>query len=505
MKSKHIFILCTLILALTLGTFSAMAAPVPQTENTVELMNEVADENPQESASEEAAASETELSETPSDASETEPEEEEEILPDPPEAPVLENPQGEFYSKAMGFYWAPSLNAEVYELHWENDRGYEDTLAMENDDWTCQMGRCILYAELPSDGNYTWTVSAVNTGGSTDSEAMTFSVPSILTAPAAYRPNAALSNQKPIIFEFEDVGRSAQAYRIQVVDVTTDQIRFDNQYSTDTFNQTNGVCFLETEEFLASGSYAWRVQALGNTTSSNWSSWVAFDVNCTECNSGAYLNTTTAAVYPSGIITETEIQFVWQVITGAQSYQLEIKDSKEVILLDESVAKENCDIELCRFIPETEFSIGESYTWSINAYGWNNSFWGSAKGAFAIADPNTDLAEISFVGPDQNASLDPDNQQIIWSDPGVTTTFFRIGIRGDSEEWAFVTDLSRDAAWCDGITCSIQFHDIPEGDNYEIVVIPYSEFYIPGTAISLNFSNLPEISEPEETPEETGN
>ena len=497
MKSKHIFILCTLILAMAIGTFSAMAAPAPQTESEVELLNEVTDENPQDSVSEEAAAAQTEP--------EAEVEVEEEILPDPPEAPILENPQGEFYSKAMGFYWAPSLNAEQYELHWENDRGYEDTVAMENDDWTCQMGRCILYAELPSDGNYTWTVSAVNAGGSAESEAMTFSVPSILMAPAAYRPNAALSNQKPITFEWEDVGRNALAYRIQVVDVTTDQIRFDNVYSVDAFNHTNGVCFLETEDYLASGSYVWRVQALSETAASNWSSWAAFSVNCTECNSGAYLNTTTAAVYPSGTITETEIQFVWQVITGAQSYQLEIKDSKEVILLDESVSNENCDIELCRFVPETEFSIGESYTWTINAYGWNNSFWGSAKGAFAIADANTELTEISFIGPEQNASLDPENQQIIWSDPGMTTTFFRIGIRDASEEYAFVTDLSRDAAWCDGITCSIQFHDIPEGDNYEIVVIPYSEFILPGTAIVLDFSNLPEIAETAETPEETGN
>ena len=44
MRSKHIIILCTLILAMTAGIFSAIAAPAPQTENEVELLNEVTDE-----------------------------------------------------------------------------------------------------------------------------------------------------------------------------------------------------------------------------------------------------------------------------------------------------------------------------------------------------------------------------------------------------------------------------------------------------------------------------
>ena len=417
------------------------------------------------------------------------PDEEEKPLPEPPEAPVGENPQGNFASRAMGFYWEPSQNADYYEVSWKNDQGYSETLQLKNDDWTCRMNRCIVYTELPSDGNYTWTVSAVNEGGSTASEELQFTIPALVPTPDAYRPDAAHPSHKPLIFEWEDAGSNVSAYRIQAAETDNYQICLDLWYDENSINHVNGVCYLETDIYLPSGSYVWRVQGSNSTSVSNWSSWVPFTVTCAECDLGTYLNTATAAVYPIGISTDTAARFVWKTVTGAQSYQLEVKDAQEVILLDENVSAANCRLELCTYSPDLTFTDGERYTWSISTYGWNNSFWGSANGAFVCRIPAGEIDDISFISAEDNMALDPDNAQIIWTDPGAEAVSFRIGIRSSEGEWSFISDLSREDAWCDGITCSIQFYTIPDDSDYEIVVIPYSEFNVPGNAAVLSFSS----------------
>lgn len=511
---KRIIFMCIMISCIACMSIPAAAAPLYQTENqtetvnesaandqTVLLSNELTETNtlpgeetitkPENDTAPETADepenSGTEPEDTGSESAETSGEEAVPI--DTPEAPVPEAPQGEFSSKTMGFYWAPSKNASFYDVHWQNDRGYEDVLELENDDWTCQMGRCILFAELPSDGNYTWTVTAGNEGGTAESEEISFTIPSMIPAPDAYRPNTTLSNQRPLTFEWEDVGYNTTTFRIQVMDVNTDQICIDTRYNSDAMKHVNGVCFLETEEYLPSGSYVWRVQGANDSSVSDWSGWQTFDISCPECQAGTYLNSTSAAIFPNGITIEAHPRFVWRAVTGAESYQLEIKDSKGTIILDENVPSTNCQLELCGYVPELTLSNGESYTWTTTTYGWNNSYWGSANGAFSYVKPNIEIKQISFIVPENTVSLDPDNQQIIWTDPGKEAAAFRLGIRENGEDWLFVSDLSREEAWCDGLTCSIQFHTIPEGDNYEIVVIPYTEYNTPGNAASLTFNN----------------
>lgn len=506
-----ISIIVMMIYVLSINTAGAM--PLPQGEEATE---EITIANPdskeaavtnEEGINEETAGpdSEIEAETVETEAEKTTETEEAEPTPEPvepPEAPVLKNPLGEIKSGAVGFYWNPSERAAYYELSLKNEYGDEDLWQMEADDWTCAMNRCILYAELPYGGNYTWTVTAINEGGTAISEEMNFSVLATLPVSDAYRPNSTLSNQKPLVFEFADTGSSVSAYRIQVTDAETDQICLDVLYDVSAMNHVNGICYLESSEYLPTGSYAWRVQAVNGETHGGWSGWMPFEVRCTECELGTYLNTQIKTIFPNGITTNTEPDFVWQTVTGALNYQLEIKDSKEAIILDESVPSENCQTELCTYKPELTLSENESYTWSVTAYGWNNSFWGAASGAFSVVPLAADLNEIQFVGPENSASLDPDNQQIIWTDPGESTAAFRLGIRDKDGEWLFVSDLSRADAWCDGITCSIQFYTIPEGEDFEIVVIPYSEFNTPGNPISMSFSNLPEETAEESAEEQ---
>ena len=490
---RKIFILCMIFLLFVPCILTVSAAPAGQAENEIELVTQESEEPDSVTAAESITpAAQSDESETVSEENtESSAEETPAEAVEPPEAPVPENPQGERFFKEAGFYWKPSKNAYYYDVHWQNDRGFEGTVQLLDDDWTCAMDRCIVYAQLPSDGNYTWTVTAVNESGTAESEAMTFSVPSRIPTPKAYRPNAVLDNMHPLIFEWEDVGYNVSVYRIQVTDAATDKICMDVLNSITEMNHVNGVCYLETSDFLPSGSYAWRVQAVSAGSVSNWSEWTAFSVNCPECSMGTYLNTSTAAIFPNGVITVDVPQFTWKAVTGAMNYGLEVKDSREAIILDEKVPASNCNVELCNYVPDLQLMDGESYTWTITTYGWNDSFWGTADGSFSCKAVDIAINDISFIGPESNTSLDPDNQQIIWTDPGTAAAAFRIGIRDVDGEWAFISDLTREAAWCDGITCSIQFYSIPEGDNFEIVVIPYSEYNTQGNAAVLSFSNLP--------------
>ena len=510
MKHKKILISILIMAVFFAAAASANALPLLQTDNETETAIEIenihptATPTPGENASEDIVIVNNHT-ETPVPGENTskdivivnnntavpestpEPEATPEPTTPPLTVPVLKNPQGELASTAMGFYWTPSENAEWYEITWKHESGTRDTLVMESDDWTCQMGECILYAELPANGSYTWTVTAANENETAASEESTFTVRSGIPAPDAYRPNTSLNNQKQLVFEWEDTGNPA-AFRIQVADVTTDQICLDKTYSADAVLRINGVCYLETGDYLASGSYQWRVQSSSSSAVSAWSDWTAFSVVCTDCNLGNYLNTNSAAIYPKGMTIGPNVSFVWQAVTGAVSYQLEIRDSRGGILLNQEISPQSCQLETCSMESALEFTAGESYSWSISAYGWNNSFWGSDESTFTIA-VIPEMQDFHYIGPEPNTSLDPDNQQIVWSDPGVSTPVFRLGIRDAAGEWLFITDMSREKAWCDGITCSVQFQDIPAGEGYEIVLIPYNEFNLPGQAVSLTFNN----------------
>lgn len=483
MKRRHfLFFICVLmIMMLSAGIFSAYAMPLGQTETA-----------PEETASETAVPAEETIAEdgAAGNAEETA-EEETKSAVEAPKTPVPEAPKDSVPSKEVGFYWAPSANAEHYEITYANDRGVEGIkLELPADDWTCQAGRCILFEELPSDGNYTWNVTAVNEAGSAASEEVTFAVNAFIPVSEAYLPGSVLSNSKALSFQWADTGYNATDYHIQIMDQESGQICLDKWYGTELIGRMNGVCQLDSSEYLSTGSYAWRVQGRNSSSTSNWSAWKGFSIVCEECNLGTYLNTETCIIAPNGTITDPKKPFAWKTVMGASRYQMEIKHSDGTELLVTNVSPDNCGVELCTYVPELELKAGESYEWSLLTYGWNDIFWGSDKETFSVADlSETSEVNIDFVGVTENPSLDPDNRQIIWTDPGKDVVSFRVGVSNSDGEWLFVGDLTRDEAWCDGLTCSVQFQTIPEGEGYQFTLVPYSEFNIPGEPLSLTFSN----------------
>ncbi len=406
-----------------------------------------------------------------------------------PAAPVPEYPQGELISRSAGFYWTPSENADRYEVNWENDWGGKGSEEIRAADSSCGSGRCVVYMELPAEGNYTWTVTAFNDGGSAASEAMSFTVRPMLKSAKAYRPDTRIEIGRTLTFEWEDTGEKASEFRIQAADSETDRICLDQRFPAAGIYAGNGVRVLNTGLYLPAGAYRWRVQAINDSAVSGWSRWTDFSVVCSACELGTYSNTTSAAVFPSGQITDPAPVFEWLNVTGAVNFVLKITDAAGNEVLNESVSAENCDFRYCTYQPAAVFTPGQVYRWSAETHGWNNIFWGSGEGSFMITEAApAPAAQLSFVLPEEGGKLDEENPEIIWTDPGDPNSTFRIVILDPSGSVLLYTDLTRDDAWCDGLTCSVQFRTIPEGEGYQAVLAAYSEFNTPGDPIMRTFS-----------------
>ncbi len=409
-----------------------------------------------------------------------------------PKAPVQECPKGRYTVRNLGFYWAPSENAEKYLVEWRNDKGQKGSLSLSNTDVTCQNNRCIVSTTLPGTGQYAWTVTAINSSGSARSGEMKFEIAANITTPQAYRPDGTIVNRTYPSFEWEDVRDGAIEYRIQVVGKYDSRIRMDRWYSVKDIYVGKGICYVKTDLFLPAGTYSWRVQARNKDFASGWSSWRDFYVECDYCNYNNvyynnYANTVPSCSYPVGTITVNKPEFQWRTLTGASYYMVKLLDSSGQTLFENQVSSSNCTIELCKWTPNYTLTKNGNYTWSVAGYGGNGALWNIAYGSFTYQGAAV-MKAISYLRPAQNGYLTNEAPVILWTDPGEGAALFHIEIFNNANTLLFSADLNREQAWCDGNTCSIEFKTIPDAENYRITVTPYSEFNTKGDMISLVFS-----------------
>ena len=409
-----------------------------------------------------------------------------------PDAPVPEAPNGTHTARSIGFYWKPSKNAETYTVEWKHQSGKKGSMNLGAQDETCKKGKCIIYATLPDTGNYTWTVTAKNASGSTVSSEMKFKIINNLPTPNPYRPNGTIFNHTYPAFEWEDVRNGAYEYRIQVVGKYDNRLRMDHWFNVNDIYVGKGVCYLQSNLFLPAGSYSWRVMAKNGDTTSGWSFWRDFYVECDYCNYNNvyyqnYANTVPTCSYPVGTITVNTPDFQWRTLTGASYYTVTLYDASGSVLFNEQVSNSACTAELCSWSPKYRLTKNGNYSWYVSGYGANGSRWGSANTTFTLNGAVV-MKAMSFLRPAQNGLLTDDAPVIIWTDPGETTALFHVEIFNSSNTSLFSADLNRAQAWCDGQTCSIEFKTIPNAENYRITVTPYSELNTVGDAISLVFS-----------------
>ena len=409
-----------------------------------------------------------------------------------PKAPVQECPKGRYTSRSLGFYWAPSKDAEDYLVEWHDNKGHSGSMTLSNKDETCKKNRCITYATLPGTGYYSWTVTARNKSGSARSKEMQFEIAPNIPAPKPYRPDGTIFNHTYPSFEWEDIHNGAIEYRVQVVGYYDNRIRMDRWYNVNDIYIGNGICYVQTDVFLPAGSYSWRVQARNKDFTSGWSSWRDFYVECDYCNFNnvyynSYANTVPTCSFPTGTITVTTPDFQWRTLTGASYYMVTLYDSTGKILFDNQVSNSNCTTELCSWAPNFKLPKNGNYSWSVSGYGSNGSRWGSANGSFTL-NAAVVINPMNFLRPAQNGILTDEAPVIIWTDPGETVAVFHVDIYSNANALLFSADLNREQAWCDGITCSIEFKTIPDAENYRITITPYSELNTKGDMISLVFS-----------------
>ncbi len=409
-----------------------------------------------------------------------------------PAAPVLESPSGHYNVRSIGFSWKPVEGAITYTVNWSNDKGKNGNKSITASDATCQAGSCTTYITLPGVGSYTWTVTASNTAGETKSKSKSFEIATNVTTPNPYSPNTSYYNRNYPAFQWEDVEDGVTDYRIQVVGKYNNHIYLDRWFSTRDLYIGDGVCYVQTDLFLPAGTYSWRVMGRNSEFNSGWSSWLDFTVYCDYCKPtgayyGTYTNTTPTPTYPTATITVLNPNYQWRTLTGAAYYIIDVYDSAGKTVLEQNVNSTNCTAELCTWTPTTSLPGNGTYTWSVKGYGANNGLWGSATGSFTV-QADIKMNKITFRTPVEGGYLSQDTPLVIWSDPGDTCVMFEVSIYDNTDALLLTAQLNREQAWCDGLTCSIQFATIPDGENYKINVTPYSELNTAGETASLTFN-----------------
>ena len=404
-----------------------------------------------------------------------------------PEAPVLECPKGRYIKRELGFYWAPSKYAESYTVNWRDNKGHNGSMTLSNSDPTCKSGRCIIHAKMPGEGYYVWSVTAKNATGKATSKEMKFEIGSNISTPSTHSPNGTIGNNRYVAFEWTDVEDGAVEYHIQVVGKYDNRFYMDRWFRVKDIYVGRGICYVQTDLFLPAGTYCWRVQARNNSFSSGWSEWRDFTVQ-SYYNPYAYTNTVPSTTYPAGTITILNPQFQWRTLTGASYYTVKLVGPNGSTLFERQVpASGTCTTELCTWNPNFTLPGNGLYSWSVSGYGTNGSLWGSASGSFTV-QAEIKLNPMSFLSPVPNGYLNPESPVIIWTDPGEAAVMFTVEIFGPTNKLLLNANLNREQAWCDGISCTIQFQSIPDGQNYRIAVTPYTELNTKGQTIQLVFN-----------------
>ncbi|MHC1773636.1 MAG: hypothetical protein AB9907_18235 [Flexilinea sp.] len=413
-----------------------------------------------------------------------------------PGAPVLESPSGEYPTRSLSFYWIPASNAESYTVHWSMEGGGSGILLLSASDDSCLGAHCAISTTLPSEGKYTWYVTATNAVGSTDSSSMEFQVNPNINTPEGYFPFGDLKDPEHLTFEFSDVQDYVFEYRIKVNNSNTGEVIMDRSWNVDGFFCEEGRCSISVDLKLPTGNYYWSVRGYSETSVSHWSNALNFSMECTTCtNSGQpanYANTYPTPTYPTGIIQNNMPTFTWRTITGASTYWLTVYDSGGTILLDSVIDKINCNYDYCYYAPGFKFPGNGTYSWKISGGTSAGAVWGSASTYFSIEAP---IGALRFISPENLGVISKSAPAISWTDPGISILSFNIQLWGVQQTILLNTNKPRDTSWCDGTVCTLRFSMIPEAVNYQIEITPLSAIGSTGQSARLifNVGEVPEI------------
>jgi hypothetical protein len=256
---------------------------------------------------------------------------------------------------------------------------------------------------------YYWRVRGIgNTGYGTWSAVRQFTIEA-LPAPTLVAPTDNFLTTNPDVDFSWDAVNTATNYQIQIAD--------DNDFSTIVHDQTVNT-LSHTHQLAIPDVYYWRVRGIGNTGNGTWSVVRQFTIEALPAPN-------LVAPTDNFLTTNPEVNFSWDAVNTATSYQIQIADSNDfsTIVHDQTVTT---------LLHTHQLTIPDVYYWRVRGIGsTGNGTWSVVRQFTIEALPAPNL-----VAPTDNFLTTNPDVDFSW-DAVNTATNYQIQI-ADSNDFSTI-------------------------------------------------------------------
>jgi hypothetical protein len=228
-----------------------------------------------------------------------------------------------------------------------------------------------------SDGNYQWQVQTRNeVSSSAWSSPSSFSIKTLPDATNLISPAQTLVNCNQTPTYSWQPAALATRYLLSVQD---SQGTTERWYSDTEANCTATLCSVTPDFQTAEGSVQWQVKAANLKGEAPWSETLSFVVQCPPL--------ATTLVSPSEVIRENRPTYTWNTMATATTYQLQVTDADNQVVVEETISNCHSEQETCSFSPTTPLTDG-NYSWNIQTQNQvGNGQWSQALSFTVLTTP----------------------------------------------------------------------------------------------------------------------
>jgi subtilisin family serine protease/LysM repeat protein len=272
---------------------------------------------------------------------------------------ILVSPTGEISDKQPIYEWKPVEQATKYQLRVSDAAGKDVVTSWYDMKTICTTESCrVRTTNVLELGDYTWYVESSNTSGNgpwSDSQAFNVKL-GVPSAPVLISPVGEISERLPV-FQWKTIN-SVLSYHLKISNKIGTTI-VDKTYQAGEIC-SEVTCLTKIIDPLSGGDYSWQVQAANTLGDSPWSEVMTFTLK----------ETTPAQVVlvsPSGVISDSEPTYHWNVIADATEYRLRLKNSGGDIIRTWFETADVCRVTDCSVKPAAGLNAG-TYEWQVQAY-----------------------------------------------------------------------------------------------------------------------------------------
>jgi hypothetical protein len=286
-------------------------------------------------------------------------------------------------SSAIAYKWQAVPGATLYQLQIKNEQGqvvmkkwYSATSlnCSSPGQEICSVN--VNNLNLP-DGNYQWQVQARNEVSSGAwSSPSSFNIKTLPDATNLISPAQTLvnCNQTPT-YSWQPAALATQ-YLLSIQD---SQGTTERWYSAIEANCTATLCSVTPDFQTAAGNIQWQVKAANLKGEAPWSETLSFVVQCPPL--------ATTLVSPSDVINENKPTYTWNTIATATTYQLQVTDAHNQVIVEETISNCHSEQETCAFSSTTPLTDG-NYSWNIQTQNQvGNGLWSQALSFTVLTTP----------------------------------------------------------------------------------------------------------------------